>query len=341
MRSVHTLSLFALAAAACGDPLVTAETRGDPLFSVRGTVSQGLSPVASTPLEVGVIWLNRDEGTNSVAVETTPADAIGATLPADFDVSILRAPSDRMLGTTLVSYTEDLQSARAIDRNRVAFGLLVVGPEGTLASLPAASDVNDIFQPATGTPGALLQRFTYVSPYTVRYVKGATAEGLTIRDANGEVAPLNDMTVFDVTPWAAGIEVGVCRDRVLSEGETASVSTCAEQQSAAAPGRDRSEIVDECRASYRQSRSGAADAACGQQPSGSTDACGDVMCMRYCEFGFLIGADGCPVCSCNTEPPGSDFRNVRRLGASEQVSMALGVGDVRNALAAGGYVFID
>ncbi|MEN9799886.1 MAG: hypothetical protein RL653_3583, partial [Pseudomonadota bacterium] len=65
------------------------------LFSVRGTLLQGPASTSPTvPLEVGVLWLNRgDADSSTVLVEVTPADAVGLTLPADFDVSILQAPS--------------------------------------------------------------------------------------------------------------------------------------------------------------------------------------------------------------------------------------------------------
>jgi len=278
------------------------------LFSVQGTVTQGLVASPSSPLEVGVLWLNRVEADNTVLVETTPADAIGATLPADFDVSILRAPSDAMLGTTLLSYTEDGRSTWAADRNRVAFGLVVVAPEGTFANLPGSVSFLDFIQASQGGPGPLLQQFTYVSPYTVRYVKGATAEGLTIRDINGVESVLEDMTVYEVSAWATGITAAVCRDRILGEGwSTSEVNDCIAAQTAANPYRGSGDIGNECLYAWQQANLAAFDTACGPSPDFAA----------------------------------SDFRNSPRLAPSAPLTLPLGVNDVRDALSYGGFIFID
>lgn len=309
MRSIHVLSSIAvLTAGACGDPLMTAQERGDPLFSVRGTVTKGL--LAESPAvaqEVGVLWLNLLDDNSTVLVEATPADVIAETLPAAFDVSVLRAPSDRMLGTTLISYSEGGASEQPVDRNRVAFGVVVVAPEGTFASLPDSAALTDFVMASDGTPGPLLQSFTYVSPFTVRYVRGAAAENVTIRDINGVASTLADFTVFDVGAWARGTENAVCRDRALGEGwSTPEVQACIERETAANPGESSGNIGNQCLYAWRSTRDAEFDAACGPQP------------------GY----------------PESDFRNSVRLLPGESVTLPLGDGDIRRALSVGGFIFL-
>jgi hypothetical protein len=307
MRTYKALSFLALAAAACGDPLVTAETRGDPLFSVRGSVSQGLASAPATPLEVGVVWLNLTDDNTTVYVEATPADAIGNTLPAGFEVAVIRPPSDRMLGTALLSYNEGGGQEQPVDRSRVAFGVLVVAPEGTFETLPASVSLMEFINSSSATPGPLLQSFTYVSPFTVRYVKGASAEGVTIRDINGVTSRLEDFTVFNVSAWARGVESSVCRDRELGKGwATPEVTGCIERETAANPDKSAQDIENGCLYEWASSHSAAFDATCGAQPD-------------FAE---------------------SDFRNARRLESSEQITLPLGDNDIRGGLTYGGFIFL-
>lgn len=280
----------------------------EPVFSVQGTVTQGLllDPLPA-PQEVGVLWLNLLDDNATVLVEATPADTIGSTLPAGFDVSVLRAPSDRMLGTSLVSYGMDGRSEQPVDRSRVAFGVLVVAPEGTFATLPESVSLGEFIGSGEVAAGGLMASFTYVSAFTVRYVRGADAEGLTIRDINGVASPLRDFTVFDVGAWARGIEILVCRDRKLGEGwQAPEVTACIERETAASPGRASGEIGNECLYAWQSARAAEFDAECGAVPD-------------------LAAAD---------------FRSSRPLAPAEQVSLPLGLGDMRRALAAGGFIFL-
>jgi len=354
MKAPLSIALSVLAAASCASPgvsvsnVVPAESLGAPgetadtsLFSVQGTVTQGLAAESPAgPLEVGVLWLNWLEEGGSVLVEATPADAIGRSLPAAFDVSVLRAPSDRMLGTTLVSYDEGGGSLQPVERNRVAFGVVVVAPQGTFAALPASASMAEFISPSGAAPGPLLESFTYVSPFTVRYVEGATAEGLIIRDINGVASTLEDFTVFDVGVWARGTETGACRDRKLGEGwatdevndciaeartadgaalacreacgvaseglDEAALRTVTECREACPPERTSQDVENSCLYQWFQGQQGAVDAACGPVP----------------------------------DPAAADFRNSRRLSPSETLTLPLGDGDIRGALTFGGFIFL-
>jgi hypothetical protein len=153
-----------------------------------------------------VLWLNRLDDNATVLVEATPADVVGNQFPAGFDVSVLQAPSDRMLGTSLISYGEGGNTEQPIDRSRVAFGVVVVAPEGTFANLPDATTMGEFIGGSSTSTGPLLSQFTYVSPFTVRYVKGASEEPVTIRDINGVESVLADFTIFDIGKWAKGTD---------------------------------------------------------------------------------------------------------------------------------------
>ncbi len=344
VRSLSSrLILTALAMAsltACGDPLVTATYRGDPIFSVRGTVTQGLleAPPAASQ-EVGVLWLNLLDDNATVLVEATPADVVGNQFPAGFDVSVLQPPSDDMLGTALVSYGEDGSSEQPIDRSRVAFGIVVVAPEGTFANLPESTGLGEFISGSSATTGPLLSQFTYVSPFTVRYVKGAAEEGLTIRDINGVESVLEDLTLFDIGNWAKGIDTALCRDRRLGEGwQAPEVQSCivdarVANDAAIACRADCGTVNDEATAEEQQVIIDC-QLSCPAERSSQ-----DIENTCLYDFDNARAEETDAICGVR-DFAASDFRNSRRLEADEEVVLPLGDGDVRSALTAGGFTFL-
>jgi hypothetical protein len=373
---VSSRFLLALAASAlvtaCGDPLVTASYRGDPIFTVRGNVTLGLEddsrePAAegegeaepaegegegesparegegevapAAPQEVGVIWLNLLDDNATVLIEATPTDAIGNQFHADVDVFMLQPPSDDMLGTTLVTYGEDGSSAAAVDRSRVAFGIVVVAPEGTLANLPSSTSLQEFISSSGASTGPLLSQFTYVSPFTVRFVKGASAEGLTIRDINGVESALQDMAIFDVSNWAAGIDTALCRDRRLGEGwqapefQACIVEKRAANDAAIACRADCGTVTDETTDEER-----AVIDAC-QLACPAERTLSDIENTCLYEYAETRAAETDAVCGVRDFAE-SDFRNSRQLDPNEELTLSLGEGDIRSALTAGGFVFL-
>jgi hypothetical protein len=336
----------ALVVAGCADPLAPlappppATGGAAPLFSVRGTVTQGvLAAAPSASQEVGVLWLNLLDDNSTVLVEATPADAIGAALPAGFDVSVLQPPSDAMLGTALLSYSEGGASEQPVDRNRVAFGIVVVAPEGTFRQLPSSTSLGEFINGSTATPGPLLSQFTYVSPFTVRYVKGASAEGITIRDINGVASELQDMTVFDIGAWARGIDTSLCRDRRLGEGwQAPEVLSCIDASRArnddAIACRADCGALDESAPAEEQQAVVDCQLACPAERSSQ-----DIENTCLYEYDTARAAETDAVCGV-IDYAASDFRNSRRLEPDEELTLPLGDGDVRDALTAGGFTFL-
>jgi hypothetical protein len=309
MSRVAPLAGLLLAACAAapndGDPVESADTtpesRPERIYGVEGTVTQGRTtePLTSSQ-EVGVLWLNWEEEESLVRIEVTPADVIGSELPAAFDVSVLVPPSDEMLGTSLISYTEGGASELLVDRDRVGFGVVVVGPEGSLAALPESVPFIDFIGTSDASTGAALRDLTYVSPYTVRYVKGASDEGLTFRDINGVASPLEDMTLIDVRAWASAIDIGICRDQTMgSWWDEPEVIDCI-------GGSEDPNRGNECLYAYSQEHADELDALCGAAP----------------------------------DPVKSDFRNSPMLGEGDSLTLPIGETDIRSALTVGGFIFL-
>lgn len=316
------------------DPLPTA----DPLLTVAGTLSS--DPLEAPPegaLEVGVLWLNLLEGEGTVLIETTAVDPVGSTLPASFDVSVLTPPSEVMLGTTLLTYGPD-GSQQAFDPQRVAFGVVVVAPEGTFAALPESAALSEFIASSEATPGPLLSQFTLVSSYAVRYVVGASADGLTLRDIQGIESPLLDFTVFDLAAWARGIENAVCRDRRLGEGwQAPEVLSCIEGQA---------EALAEADAAQR-----ACLEACAPSGADSSD-CAVTCYLTYngrqaiengCLYAWSEANADATEAACGPRPDfaESDFRSAPRLAPDDTLDLTLGEGDIRKALTHGGFIFIN
>jgi len=325
MRSIHVLSSIAvLTAGACGDPLMTAQERGDPLFSVRGTVTKGL--LAGPPAvaqEVGVLWLNVLDDNSTVLVEVTPADAIGNTLPAAFDVSVLNAPSDRMLGKSLIGYDENGNRIDTVARDRVGFGVVVVAPEGTFASLPESTTVLEFISAGSATPGPLLQSFTYVSPFAVGYVRGADTSSVTYRDINGVESLLTDFTIFDISTWARDIDTAVCRDSAIGEARQApEVQQCIVETSTGGAlfGLDRCEDSD-------------GDGLFDSNPGVDcyVDQ-GDIESNCVTAFNIVRADEIDAICGVR------DFgaQGFRRVADGESLTLTLGDGDIRRALTSSG-----
>ena len=309
----------------------------DPLLNVTGLVTSERKSVEG-PLEVGVVWLNLLDDNTTVLVEATQVDAIGAALPAAFDVSLIAPPSPAMRGVTLTSWSEGGATERPVDASRVAFGVVVVAPEGTLAALPTSATLSDFISGSGASAGPLLSSFTLVSQYAVRYVEGAEAEGVVLRNIDGVPYALNDFTLIDLGAWARGIDDSLCRDRFLGEGwATPEVLGCIEANAE--------------RIAAGEAAAAACAEACPAPAEGEFDYCnwdcttqGDTSgnVQNECLFAWMAEQGEAIDARCGASPDWaeSDFRSARRLDAGESVTLTLGEGDIRSALTAGGFIFL-
>lgn len=309
----------------------------DPLLALTGLVTSTRKSVEG-PLEVGVLWLNLLDDNSTVLAEATQVDAIGAALPAAFDVSLIAPPSPAMLGATLESWSEGGATERPVDASRVAFGVVVVAPEGTLAALPATAALSDFVSGSNASAGPLLSSFTLVSQYAVRYVEGAEAEGVVLRNIDGVPYALTDFTLIDLGAWARGIDDSLCRDRFLGEGwATPEVLGCIEANAE--------------RIAAGEAAAAACAEACPAPAEGEFDYCnwdcttqGDTSgnVQNECLFAWMAEQTEAIDARCGASPDWaeSDFRSARRLDAGESVTLTLGEGDIRSALTAGGFIFL-
>jgi hypothetical protein len=319
------------------EPDTTPSGGADPLLMLTGLVTDERKSLEG-PLEVGVLWLNLLDDNTTVLVEATQVDAIGTSLPAAFDVSLIAPPSPEMRGVSLASWSEGGASERPVDASRVAFGVVVVAPEGTLAALPSTATLGDFISGSGASAGPLLSSFTLVSPYAVRYVEGAEAEGVVLRDINGLPYALNDFTLIDLGAWARGVDNALCRDRFLGEGwEAPEVMGCIESNA------DRIAAGEAAAAACAE--------ACPEPAEGAVDYCewdcttqGDTSgnVRNECLFAWQQDQAAAIDARCGASPDWaeSDFRSARRLDAGEPVTLTLGEGDIRSALTAGGFIFL-
>jgi hypothetical protein len=182
------LSLIAwggLAAAclpACGDPLVTAEDRGDALFGVHGQALLGSQAVAAADYAVAVVFLRVVTGhdpalTGKLETEVIPGKIVGE-FPAKFSVELKQAPTAYPYNVNVIYGTiggEQMDGVFAVSNapDGVRIGHLAIGPAGELAGLPAKID----FSIARGdrTMGKALAPFlptTTITSYQVIYAEG-------------------------------------------------------------------------------------------------------------------------------------------------------------------------
>jgi hypothetical protein len=163
IRTRHLSFLLSGAAAlnACGDPLATDTYRGDPLFGMRGQVTQALEePAPTSDLEVGVLWFKQDSANDLVYIEASVASGIGSTLPAVFSVDVLEPPSEAVIG---FENRSDIESVAAA-------GYLVVAPAGSFARFPITTSTyidGELVRDLERRPE--IANLTYASPFKVYY----------------------------------------------------------------------------------------------------------------------------------------------------------------------------
>jgi hypothetical protein len=319
------------------EPDTTPSGGADPLLMLTGLVTDERKSLEG-PLEVGVLWLNLLDDNTTVLVEAAQVDAIGTSLPAAFDVSLIAPPSPEMRGVSLASWSEGGASERPVDASRVAFGVVVVASEGTLSALPSTATLSDFISGSSASAGPLLSSFTLVSQYAVRYVEGAEAEGVVLRDINGVPYALNDFTLIDLGAWSRGVDNALCRDRFLGEGwEAPEVLSCIE--------------ANADRIAAGEAAAAACAAACPEPAEGAVDYCewdcttqGDTSgnVRNECLFAWQQDQAAAIDARCGASPDWaeSDFRSARRLDAGEPVTLTLGEADIRSALTAGGFIFL-
>lgn len=241
---LSTIAGAGLAAAyltACGDPLVTAEDRGDALFGVHG---QAVSTNPQTPaddLEVAVVFLRAMLGTSTnskLETEVIPGTITGE-FPAKFSVKLTQKPSVYPYADDIVYLTLSGEPMDGVFDSRhspdgVRIGHLVIGPAAEIAALPALIDFGFSFR----TMGAALAPYlptTTITPYQVIYAEGVgtgdviypkyTRTGIepgTGKKIKNGFTLVDARTYFEATIWQE------CANHLIGEAyETPEYEACA------------------------------------------------------------------------------------------------------------------
>jgi hypothetical protein len=174
----------------------------------------------------------------------------------------------------------------------------------------------------------------------VRYVQGASAEGLVIRDIQGVATVLEDFTVFDISAWARGVDNAVCRDRELGQGwQDPEVQACIAARSAGTAEADARQ--QDCLSACADGRSDeAADGSCEIGCFGDPNTSGNV--GNQCLYAWANARTEETDAACGPQPDWaeSDFRSSPMMAEGASLTLTLGEGDVRQALTHGGFIFL-
>ena len=171
---------LAAAAAGCGDPLVTAQDRGDAVFGISGRArSAGPPPTEELTAAVIFVRVGLKPGTDFEAqleTEVIPG-TIDGMFPADFRVDIDQKPRAYPYNVNVVYFQLDgTKNVGVFDAahspNRVRVGHLAIGPAAELAALPENISFSTKDQETIGQALAPYLPTTTISPYQVIYSEG-------------------------------------------------------------------------------------------------------------------------------------------------------------------------
>ena len=219
--------------AACGDPLLTAQDRGDGVFGVHGSVEQPGHGLPGSDYEVAVIYLKavlnlapRSSLPYQVETEVIPG-SIAGTFPAEFRVELDQAPEaspweDRIIYQNLGTGRTDGVFSLGHAPAGVRLGQLMIGPAKEIAALPTLID----FAPGESrsmhrTLAAFLPNTT-ITGYQVIYAEGVKPGDViypTYVASRGEsvggLAIANGFTLVDARKYFAATTWEACADSLV------------------------------------------------------------------------------------------------------------------------------
>jgi hypothetical protein len=182
MRSIaRGCAIVATCLAACGDPLVTADDRGDPLlFALHGEVLDTADPpLQAEDLEVAVVFLRdvfrRNELISTLQIEVIPGTVEG-DFPAEFRVTLADSPTVYSWEEDLIYLNLDGTAATGVFTvghapDGVRIGQLAIGPRAELDALPTEIDIA-LNQRTMGPALAPYLPSTTITSYQVIYAEG-------------------------------------------------------------------------------------------------------------------------------------------------------------------------
>lgn len=211
---MRTLAV-ALLVAACGDPLLTVDGRGDPVFAVAGEVHDPTQLAAD--YEVAVVFLrfvryDPDHPTQSeLQTEVIPGEIAG-TFPAAFRLALSRPPQVHSWGSESYgligggSLPSVFAPGHAPDGVRI--GQLAIGPRSELDRLPRKITFNLAEARTMGKLVGPHLPHTTITGYQVIYADGV-ARGDVIYPAPGQ--PISDgFTLVDARGFFGALVWQTC-----------------------------------------------------------------------------------------------------------------------------------
>lgn len=234
MRSMSHRPLWAVVTAgvaACGDPLVTAQDRGDVVFGVHGDVQSGGS-APNGEYTVGVLFLHAlVDASGPVLTNRIQTELVGSTIsgqfPTRFHVELDKAPAAYRfnLGSSYSGYG----LFRVGDTPEfVRVGQLVIGPTRELAALPAQIDFEiDVDHPRLPSRhvGRALAPYlpnTTITKYQVVYAEGVEPEDRMYpppwyTDVTGGLEISEGFTLADVGTYLDSLTWQDCREKAYDD----------------------------------------------------------------------------------------------------------------------------
>lgn len=228
-------ALSAALVSGCGDPLMTAQDRGDTVFGLRGKAifpeAAVVSPVSAEEYEVAVIFILVRAGVASTAKpDVLEVEVVKGTIegefPANFRVELTDAPRvypfDISIGHANRNGT---LNTGLFDPNHapdgVRIGHLAIGPAAEIAALPSQIFLNISEDLMIGKALALHLPNTTVTPYQVLYAEGVSSDDVVYPQGGigtpvtGGMSIGEGFTLIDARQYFAGTMWQECANQVV------------------------------------------------------------------------------------------------------------------------------
>jgi hypothetical protein len=337
------LSLTSAVAAGCGDPLVTAQDRGDVVLGLHGSALADAPP--SGTLSAGVLFMRlvgkpsdsaggggggggSGEPPRGRTFELETEIVLGqisGSLPADFSVE-LAAPERTYSFDTNIRYLNldgtyadgVFSTDHAPDGVRI--GHLVIGPASELAALPRKIPVD--LGNSRGV-GATLRPYlanTTISSYQIIFAEGVGAGDViypttsSSGEVSGGIAISNGYTLVDARTYLGAVQWQECANDNLDVRDRPEYAACL------AANTGRISCDQACDPSSRDALL-ACQQACAEQYPGQLNDSGCLWQVAQPDVDRLCGAEKVPNPS-----------QLRLVDENESLSVKLGDDDIKNGL---------